>query len=178
MPGDHVSPQDQAPTRAQQRRADRRGVDGRAGERGRRGPGVHDRPVDGLRRSQVIDRQEPSHHRRERTRVMSKRLFGFVALATVVCAPPALAQEHRAEVGVLVGWAWSEGVNGDPVATADGNIYDRVDPKSAFKWGLSAAVLASEEAEIGFRFGQQPTKLRAKGTNTADIGDMTVDNYH
>jgi OprF membrane domain len=106
------------------------------------------------------------------------KLQWLVALGTLVWVSPELAQERRAEVSVLVGWAWSEGVDADPVVTGDGNVYNRVDPKDAFKWGLSGGVLVTEGAEVGFQFGQQRTTLQAKGTNTADVGDMTVDTYH
>ena len=109
---------------------------------------------------------------------MMKRFSLLVALATVMWAAPALAQEHRVEISVLGGWALSEGVDGDPVVTGDGNIYDRVDPKSSFKWGLSGGVVLVEGAEAGFLFGQQLSTLRAKGTNTVGVGDMTVNTYH
>src|SRR5262245_5467998 len=109
---------------------------------------------------------------------MSKRLSVIVALATVGWAAPAFAQERRAEVSVLVGWALSEGVDGDPILAGDGNIYNRVDPKSAFKWGLSGGLLATEETEVGFQFGRQRSTLRASGTNRVDVGDMNVDTYH
>ena len=75
---------------------------------------------------------------------MMKRLW-LVAVATCVSAAPALAQEQRAEVSVLFGWALSDGVDGDPVATADGNIFNRVDPKDSFKWGLGATNYSSVE---------------------------------
>src|SRR5262245_50119840 len=109
---------------------------------------------------------------------MSNRLSWIVVMTVTMCATPAFAQEHHAEFTVLAGWAWSEGVNGDPVTTGDGNVYDRVDPKSAFKWGFSAGFFANEETEVGFRFGRQLSTLRAKGTTTTDVGDMTVDTYH
>ena len=108
---------------------------------------------------------------------MLKRIC-LVALTCVVPATPALAQEPRVEISALVGWALSEGVDGNPVATADGNIYDRVDPKDSFGWGLMGGFLVSEEGEVGFMFRQQLTTLEASGTNTTDIGDMTVNYYH
>jgi hypothetical protein len=79
---------------------------------------------------------------------------------------------------MLAGWSFSEGVSGDSVVTGDGNVYNRLDPKSSFKWGLAIGVLATEEAEVGFLFGQQRSTLQAKGTNTLDIGDMNVNTYH
>jgi hypothetical protein len=106
------------------------------------------------------------------------RVPWLVALGTVVWAVPAAAQEQRVEVSVLLGWAFSEGVDGAPVITGDGNVYDRVDPKDSFKWGLSGGVLVAEDAEVGFVFGQQRSTLEASGTNTVDVGDMTVNTYH
>jgi opacity protein-like surface antigen len=101
-----------------------------------------------------------------------------VAFGTFVWGPPALAQEPRAEIGIFAGWAFSEGVTGDSVVSGDGNVYNRLDPKDAFKWGLSIGVLATEQAEAGFLFGQQQSTLQAGGTNRLDIGDMTVNTYH
>jgi opacity protein-like surface antigen len=98
------------------------------------------------------------------------------ALATVM-ASPAMAQDKKVEVSVLVGWTFSDGVDGDPVTTATG-IYDRIDPKDSFKWGLGAGVMVTPNAEVGFLFGQQPTTLTAGGTRTIDVGDMSVSTYH
>src|SRR5262245_18207527 len=111
-------------------------------------------------------------------RLMTNRVVRVLAVAFTMCAAPAFAQEKRIEVSVLAGWAFSEGVDGDPVIGGDGNVYDRIDPKSSFKWGLSAGVLASDGAEVGFWFGRQLSTLQASGTNTVDVGDMTIDNYH
>src|SRR5262245_35562064 len=107
--------------------------------------------------------------------LVRSHLAWIIALGTACFAAPAFAQEKRVEVSVFAGWALSEGVSGDAVVTGDGNVFDRVDPKSAFKWGLSAGVLVTEDAEVGVRFGQQLSTLRAKGTTTIDVGDMTVD---
>ena len=40
------------------------------------------------------------------------------------------------------------------------------------------AVAQLPGAEVGFLFGQQRSTLQASGTNTVDIGDMTVNTYH
>ena len=59
-----------------------------------------------------------------------------------------------------------------------GGVFDRIDPKDSFKWGLGVGVLATDNAEVGFLFGQQMTTLQAGGTSTKDIGDMNVNTYH
>jgi opacity protein-like surface antigen len=109
---------------------------------------------------------------------MLNKIVCLVALATLVSVAPAAAQDQRVEVGVLLGWAFSDGVDGDPVATGDGNVYDRIDPKDSFKWGFNAGVLATENVEVGFLFGQQLTKLLASGTDEREVGDLTVNTYH
>jgi hypothetical protein len=108
---------------------------------------------------------------------MLKRIAWQVVLATVVMASPALAQDKRAEVSVLFGWTFADGVDGQAVPTERG-IFDRLDPKDSFKWGLSVGFLTTENAEVGFMFGQQMTTLQAGGTSTVDVGDMSISTYH
>ena len=108
---------------------------------------------------------------------MLKRILWQVALATVVMASPAFAQEKRVEVSVLLGWTFSDGVDGQAVVTPSG-VFDRIDPKDSFKWGLGVGFLTTENAEVGFLFGQQMTTLQAGGTSTVDIGDSTINTYH
>ena len=108
---------------------------------------------------------------------MLKRIAWQVALATVVMASPALAQEKRAEVSVLLGWTFSDGVDGQALVTPSG-VFDRIDPKDSFKWGLGVGFLTTENAEVGFLFGQQMSTLQAGGTTTVDVGDFTVNTYH
>src|SRR6476469_6036403 len=108
---------------------------------------------------------------------MLKRIASLVAVATVVVASPACAQEKRVEASVLVGWTFADGVSGQSLITPSG-VFDRVDPKDSFKWGLGVGIMASEHAEVGFMFGQQMTTLQAGGTSTVDIGDMSINTYH
>jgi opacity protein-like surface antigen len=108
---------------------------------------------------------------------MLKKIVLQVALATVVLASPALAQDKRVEVSALFGWTFADGVEGQSVVTPSG-IFDRVDPKDSFKWGLDVGVFATEQAQIGFLFGQQMTTLQVGGTSTVDIGDSTINTYH
>jgi hypothetical protein len=59
---------------------------------------------------------------------MVKACCCVVVLTLVPLARPGYAQEHRGEVSILAGWAFSEGVTGDSVVTPDG-VFTRVDPK-------------------------------------------------
>ena len=104
-----------------------------------------------------------------------KRVSWFMTLAALVWAVPASAQQPRAEISLLVGWVLSDGVDGDPVVTGDGEIYDRIDPKDSAKWGLMGGVLLGDygNAEVGFMFGQQMSQMVVGGTN--DVGDRRLD---
>src|SRR5512147_483544 len=108
---------------------------------------------------------------------MLKKVVWFAAAVSLIAAPSLFAQEHRAEVGVNVGWSFQDGVDGQAVRALDGNTYDRIDPKDSFKWGFNGAALLGPNYEIGFMFSQAPTKLEASGTATKEIGDMSVNNY-
>ena len=68
--------------------------------------------------------------------------------------------------------------DGEGVFSQDGNFYNRIDPKDSIKWGLNFGYLATEQAEVGFQFSQQTSKLTVGGTNTRDVGDMNILNYH
>jgi hypothetical protein len=114
----------------------------------------------------------------EKGTVMLKKIVCAVALATLVSVAPASAQDYRAEVGVLLGWTFSDGVSGDPYRTLDGETFDRIDPEDSFKWGFDVGVLATENVEVGFLFGQQMTQLIAGGTTEREIGDLSVNTYH
>ena len=97
-------------------------------------------------------------------------------LGVMLSVTPAAAQV-QVEVSGLLGWTFSDGVSGDPIATPSG-IFDRVDPKDSINWGLMAGVLVGGAGEVGFMYRQQPTTLEASGTNTIDIGDQTISTYH
>jgi hypothetical protein len=57
-------------------------------------------------------------------------------------------------------------------------IFNRVDPKDAFSWGLRLGFLATENVEIGFLFDQQATQLEIGGTSSFELGDLNLNNYH
>jgi len=109
---------------------------------------------------------------------MRKYVLAAMAVAASITATPALAQDKKAEVSVLAGWTFSDGVSGSSVLAGDGNVYDRIDPKDSFKCGFDVGVHASPNVQVGFLFGQQLTQLTVGGTTTKDIGDMTINTYH
>ena len=106
---------------------------------------------------------------------MLKRVMAMAVVALFLSAP-AFAQ--KVEVGGVVGWTFSDGVEGDAVLAADGNLYDAIDVKDSFSWGLSVGFNATDNVEVGFLFGQQLSKLRIEGTQTVDVGDLSVNTYH
>ena len=107
------------------------------------------------------------------------RTIGLAALAASLLAQPALAQDKRVEIGVTVGWAFSDGVDTQSaILGPDGNFYSRIDPKDSFKWGLSGAGYVTENVELGFMFSQQKSVLQIDGTQKVDVGDINVSNYH
>src|SRR5688572_6275948 len=112
--------------------------------------------------------------------MLLKRVSWLVILATLSWTAPAVAQEPRAEISLLLGWTLSDGVSGDPRVTGDGEIFDQIDPKDSFKWGLMGGVLLGDygNGEVGFMWSQQLSTLQVTGTTTRDIGDMTVSSYH
>jgi opacity protein-like surface antigen len=107
---------------------------------------------------------------------MLVRILCAAALVAVAAAP-AYAQDKRVEASVLLGWTFADGVEGQSIVTPSG-IFDRIDPKDSFKWGLGLGFLVTPNAEVGFLFGQQMTTLQAGGTSTVDIGDSSINTYH
>ena len=102
-----------------------------------------------------------------------------MALAISLTAATAFAQSPpKAEIGVFAGWIFSDGVSGDNIRAGDGNVYNRVDPKDSFGWGVDIGVFVGENSELGFIYSNQPTTLQISGTNTKDVGDQTTNTYH
>jgi len=103
----------------------------------------------------------------------------WVFLAVLVIASTAYAAEGKGEVSVNLGWIFSDGVTGNNVLVPNGNVYNRIDPKDSFAWGFTGEYYVTDNAEVGFRFHRQMSKLEIGGPSiTTDIGDMHVDNYH
>jgi hypothetical protein len=108
---------------------------------------------------------------------MTKRIV-LMALLVSLAAVPAFAQEPKAEVGAFVGWVFADGVSGDNFKAGDGNVYNRADPKDSIGWGLDIGVFVGPNAEVGFIYANQPSKLTLSGTNTKEVGDLTTNSYH
>jgi hypothetical protein len=96
--------------------------------------------------------------------------LGFASLAE--------AQDRRFEVSGSVGYTLSDGVSGDPVLAGDGNIYDRIDPKDSISFNVTLGYFVTPTWELEFMWDRQPSTLEIGGTNTVEIGDMSIDNFH
>ena len=103
--------------------------------------------------------------------VLAAALFG-------ASAAPVLAQTPKVEVSVIYGFTFSDGVSGNNVVAGDGNIYNRLDPKDGGSLGLSVGFHVTENAEIGFMYAHQTSKLVAGGTRERELGDLGVSSYH
>jgi outer membrane protein W len=110
---------------------------------------------------------------------MIGRMTAMAVLGTVL-ASAAWAQDQRLEISGNGGWTFSDGVSsaGGPVLGGDGNLYDRIDPKDSFSWGLTIGYYLNENSELEFIYSQQQSKLEASGTATTEIGDFKIKNYH
>jgi opacity protein-like surface antigen len=106
---------------------------------------------------------------------MFKRI-AFAACALMLASAPAFAQ--KAELGVTFGWVISDGVDFGSSVVAPGGVYSRVDPKDSFGWGIDLGFFVGPNAEVGFLYGQQLSKLEVSGTKIVDVGDMTISTYH
>jgi hypothetical protein len=111
---------------------------------------------------------------------MLKRTIVMASLLSLA-AVPVFAQEPKAEVGVTFGWVYSDGVSGDTRIVPGVGSFNRVDPKDSFGWGIDLGFFVGPNAEVGFLYGNQLSKLVLGGTaGTADneAGDMSINSYH
>jgi hypothetical protein len=108
---------------------------------------------------------------------MLRRIVAAATFFVLAGGAPAFAQ-GRVEASIYGGWNFSDGVSGDGILAANGNIYDRVDPKDSGSFGFSVGILLTENTEAGFMYGLQPTSLVLGGTSDLDVGDMSVTTYH
>jgi hypothetical protein len=99
-------------------------------------------------------------------------------LATKKDLAAGFKQPPRFEVGVRVGWTWSDGVGLRGVVAADGNTYDQIEPVDSLSWGFTVGYIMTPRLEIEFLYDRQPTTLQAIGTATTDVADFAIGNYH
>jgi opacity protein-like surface antigen len=109
---------------------------------------------------------------------MLKKVVIGALLCVALGATAASAQTPRIVLSGLVGWTFADGVSGNSFLAADGNVYNRLDPKDSVHFGFSGGVMVNPNTEVGFLYRRQITKLEAGGTNTREIGDLNIDNYH
>jgi len=109
---------------------------------------------------------------------MLRRTMLGVVVITLAGAPAVAQQTPKIEVGVVIGWVFSDGVSGKEIPVPGVGTFNRIDPKNSFGWGFDVGVFMTENAEVGFTYTQQPTKLDASGTTTQDIGDLSTHTYH
>ena len=96
----------------------------------------------------------------------------------VLAASAAWAQDPRVEIGVVGGWTYSDGVTGAAVLGGDGNLYDSIEPKDSFSYGLDLGFFVTENFEVGGLFSQQKSKMVIGGATSRELADWSVNNYH
>jgi hypothetical protein len=109
---------------------------------------------------------------------MLRKTVMTLAVGLALSASAAWAQDPRAEISGTVGWTFSDGVSGGTY-TINGEDFSRVDPKDAFSWGARIGFFATPQVEVGALFNLQSTTMEISGPrNTADLGDLSIYNYH
>jgi hypothetical protein len=108
--------------------------------------------------------------------MLQKTVLATALLALV--GSGARAQDARVELSGTAGWTFSDGVSGNGVTVPGVGVFDRVDPKDAFSWGLRLGILMTDNVEVGFLFDQQATDLEVGGTSTFTLGSLNLNNYH
>jgi opacity protein-like surface antigen len=106
------------------------------------------------------------------------RAIGTAAILVLAGVGTARAEDPRVEIGASAGWTFSDGVTFDGVLAGDGNVYNSIEPKDAFSYGLNLGFFITPQIEVGGLFSQQKSKLEVGGTSLREIGDQSVDNYH
>jgi len=114
---------------------------------------------------------------KEKTRMIG-RMTALVAFGTLLCSS-AWAQDHRFEISGTAGYVLADGVSAaSSVLGADGNLYNRVDPKDSFGWGIGIGYFFTETSELEFLYSNQPSTLTISGTASRDVGDFSIKGYH
>ena len=112
---------------------------------------------------------------------MKKNAWYNVALVPgifLALAASTFAQDKRIEINPFFGYSFSDGVTFQPVEI-EGEVFNSVDIKDGFAFGLSFGYYVNENIEVGFLVSRQESVLRAGGAGaTRDLVDMPVYNYH
>jgi len=92
----------------------------------------------------------------------------------------AYAEDHerRFEISGQLGWTASDGVNGSAVRAGDGNVYDAIEPRDSFSWGLSGGYYVTPNLLAEVAWDRQHSNLELTGTNSRGLGDFNIDNVH
>ena len=102
----------------------------------------------------------------------------ITALLVLAVASAAWAQPARVEITGLFGYTFADGVSADPIKAANGETYDRADPKDSAMFGLGIGFFVTPSAEVGFLWRRQATAIELSGTTTTELGDTNIDGYH
>jgi hypothetical protein len=106
-----------------------------------------------------------------------KTLLAWALVAA--CSSLAAAQDYKVEVAGTAGWTFSDGVGGANAIVVPGfGTFTDLDPKDAFSWGARIGFFVNEQVQVGGLFNLQSTQLEASGTNTLELGDQKIYNYH
>ena len=110
---------------------------------------------------------------------MRKSLVVLIVFCFILGSSSLFAQEKKFEINGLVGYTLSEGVDVDLEAEDELQV-TRLSPKSAMSYGVGMDYFLSENFSIGFSFGQEKSKLRARlqSLGDRDVADMDVNNFH
>ena len=101
------------------------------------------------------------------------------ALLVLAVASAAWAQPAKVEITGLFGYTFADGVSAaDPIVGANGQVYDRADPKDSAMFGLGIGFFVTPSAEVGFLWRRQATSIEVSGTTTTELGDTNIDGYH
>jgi outer membrane protein W len=95
-----------------------------------------------------------------------------------LAATTSWSQDHRVEFGATGGWTLSDGVSGDPVRAGDGLLYDTIEPKDSFAFGLDLGFFVSDNVSVGALFSQQQSNMVITGVADRELADWSVQNYH
>ena len=97
------------------------------------------------------------------TRAVIRQVAGVCASVGLLAAAPAQAQDPRIEIGGNAGWTLERRRDVRRRRAGDGNLYNGIEPKDCFSWGLSLGFFVNRNTEVGFLFDQQRSTLEVDG---------------